>query len=322
MITTKETQGIPQCILCRKTKSVVLRKGIREDTERAVYKCPYCLLQYIDSPFSNTAELREFYRNDYRQKYDVTRGKVLTPEERFTKVRPLMLEASHAFQLAVPEGASVLEIGCSSGYFLDAIGDKYDRFGNEWNPDDAEYVRNTGEIPCEEGDITEVFPGMSFTSISALQVLEHQPDPIQWLRDVKDRLIGGGWLYLEVPNTKDAMLTVYGNEEYRNFWYREPHISYWTGETLAAALGIVGFEAKVSNRQRYGLYNHINWMMNRAPMDDITEAQAFFAPVSDQHPLFGPLNRQTMRLDKEYRGTLEALGCADTIIATCRRREI
>lgn len=305
------------CLVCR-NESVVIRKGVRGNPDRPIFRCPACLLQFIDPP---GVPLREYYRSQYRDAHEATEGRQ-TPEERFITMRPYMSEIAARFKKDVPMGGSLLEIGCSSGYLLDALGPGYDRYGCEWNPEDAAYVRDVGEIPCEEGDLSDIYPGKLFNSIVAIQVLEHQPDPIRFLKACKERLVAGGYLYLELPHVWDAMVTVYQNEEYRNFWYREPHITYWTRETLAAVLGGLRFEASVRQTQRYGLANHLNWYMNGKPMDDIDQARGFLAPIDPSHPQAGVINRGMERLDREYRVMMTTYMCADTIYAIARRRDI
>lgn len=306
------------CLICR-NEAGVMREGVRGNPERPIFRCSTCSLQFIDPPFG---DLREFYRSQYRAAHESTIGERQTPEERFLTMRPYMSEVAERFKKDIPPGGSLLEIGCSSGYLLDALGKGYDRYGAEWNPEDATYVREVGELPCEEGSINEIYPGKLFNSIVAVQVLEHQPDPIQFLKDCKDRLIGGGYLYLELPNAWDALVTVYENEAYRNFWYREPHITYWTRETLAGVLGALGFEASVRQTQRYGLANHINWYLHGKPMDDIDQARDFLSPIRPDHPQAGIINRGLERMDREYRVMMTTYFCADTIYAICRRRDI
>jgi SAM-dependent methyltransferase len=317
--TERPTEANVACPLCRQTNIRLIRKGVRDDPDYPVYRCLQCDLQFITPPFD---DIREYYRDEYRKEHDYNPEKVMTPEERFLTMRPLMGESVKRFNEFVPEGASVLDIGCSSGFFLDALGDGYDRFGCEWNPEDAAYVRDVGELPCEEGNLLDIYPGQRFTAICANQVLEHQTNPAKFLRDCKERLIGGGYLYLETPNVRDALLTVYGVDEYRDRWYRKPHITYWNRETLAGALGALAFEAKVMGDQRYGLMNHINWILNKKPMADVQEAQFILQPVNRAHPLSGILNRSISRLDKEYRTVMVSYGCNDTLIAKARRREI
>lgn len=316
---SKESSLIPPCILCKHKNSTVIRRGVRGDPERPVYRCPNCLLQWIDTPFD---DLREYYRGEYRKSHDSAVAEKLSPEDRFRMMRGAIEEAARRFEAHIPEGLSVLEIGCSSGYFLDALQQKgYTVFGAEWNTEDVAYVRDAGKVPCEEGEIEEIYPGKTFGCITALQVLEHQPNPIEWLNRIKLRLIGGGYLYLEVPSASDALLTVYDIPEYAPFWYRQPHITYWEADTLAAALAAAGFESCVSYRQRYGLINHIEWQLHGKPMPRFDDATAYWTPVSKEHPAHMVFNLLTSKMDKEYRANMENYRCADTLVAVARRVE-
>ena len=267
--------------------------------------------------------MRQYYREEYRKSHDSSLKQSLSPEERFRMMRGPTEETARRFTDKIPTGLSVLEIGCSSGYFLDAIqAQGYDVFGSEWNAEDAAYVRDIGGLECEEGEIEDIYPGKTFGCIAALQVLEHQPDPLRWLKRIKQRIVGGGYLYLELPNVTDALLSVYRLKEYRKFWYREPHITYWEAETLASALGAAGFEAQVSYRQRYGYINHMEWALHRKPMLRFDEASGYLRPIDLDHPIASIFNRMTFKWDKEYRANLETMRCADTLVAVARRIEI
>lgn len=231
-------------------------------------------------------------------------------------------ESAQRFKDFVPKGCSVLEIGCSSGSFLSHIQKDYDPYGLEWNPDDAAYVRDVGELPCEEGTLDDCYPGRRFGAIAALQVLEHQADPVAFLKQVRSRLIGGGYLYLELPNASNILLTAIDAPAYRDFFYTEPHITYWEPETLATALQALGFEAAVSVRQRYGIANHINWFLHGKPMADSKQGTDYLEMVPKEHPLYGIMSRTTGKLDKEYRVQLTTLKGGDIITAACRKRDI
>jgi SAM-dependent methyltransferase len=312
-------KALPNCLLCDWDDVQVFRTGIREGPDALVYLCQRCQLRFIEPPY---ADLREYYRGKYRLTHDGVPGKVLTPEERFNLYRPLMARRTEFFREHIPKGAMVLEIGCSSGYFLDTIQADYSVFGNEWNSKDAAFVRDIGEVPCEEGDIDDVYPGQQFTAICAYHVLEHQPDPIAWLRKVKSRLIGGGWLILELPNAEDALAGIYDIPAFRDRWYQESHISYFSVSNLAAALAFVGFEAKVSTRQEYGVLNHAQWLTKGEPMLDLHEARSFARPVPQAHPAEGILNRWWMQKDQEYRVMLETIKAGNSLVGIGQRREI
>ena len=246
----------------------------------------------------------------------------MTPEERHLTYRPLMQLRTEFFRDEVPKGSTVLEIGCSSGYFLAEIQDDYTVYGNEWNPEDAAYVREVGELPCEEGEIDDIFPGQQFTAICAYRVLEHQPDPVGWLRRVQKRLIRGGYLLVEVPNSEEGLLTLYDIPEYKDFWYRECHPSNFNMSTVNMAMAQAGFEVKSHTRQHYGLLNHVWWLQNKRPMGDVAAATGYAAPVPAEHPAAPLFNRWWGMKDHEYRLNMESAKAGDVIVAAGRLREI
>jgi SAM-dependent methyltransferase len=273
---------IPSCPVCKSTQARVFRTGVRGNPTRLVYVCPSCALRFLDPP---SGSLKEYYQGPYREKYDYTPGKQLTSEERFLMMRPLMEYRTRYFKEEIPKGGSVLEIGCSAGFFLDTIRDDYEVFGAEWNPEDAAYVRDVGEIPCEEGDLADIYPGKKFSAICAYQVLEHQADPIAWFKQVGERLVGGGHLIIEVPNSEDALLTLYNIPAYRDFWYREPHICNFNLSNLVSAASVAGYEARAFSRQEFSLWNHMNWVWNekRTNAPSVVGAVSVIAPaVSDR----------------------------------------
>jgi len=307
------------CPICRYEKSRIYHVGVREDPMKLVYICSHCRLQFIEPPFS---DLRTYYQEEYRKSHESAIGTRMTPEDRFYVDQRLSHGASLVFKDNIPKGLSVLEIGPSSGGFLSHLVDDYECYGNEWNPEDAAYIRDVGELPCEEGDITEVFPGKTFGCIVARAVIEHVPDPIAWLKSIKERLIGGGWLYLETPNANDPLLTVYDIPEYKNFWYRLPHITYWNADVLAATLTRCAIQARVSYFQRYGIVNHMNWLLNHAPMRDPIEARQVWRPVAKGHPVAATWNRDTVRIDQMYRLSCEAHLATDALRVIGCQREI
>lgn len=307
------------CPLCQKTETRVFRTGIREDAAWPVYACGYCGLHFIEPRFK---DIRDYYRSEYRKVHELTPGKVLSAEERGRLQYEFYGQSAKLFMEEVPEGASVLEIGCSAGGFLAHLQGKYDLYGLEWNPEDAEYVRTVGEVPCDEGELETAFPGKQFTAIVALQVLEHQLDPMAFIRQCRERLIGGGWLYLELPNLSEALLSMYGVKAYEDFFYREPHITYWKAETIAALMNVSGFEARIDWEQRYSFQNHVNWLLNGVPMSDPRAARHTMLPVPKGNPGAPALNRIWDQLAAEYRVQMKTLFVGDTLVVKARRRAI
>jgi SAM-dependent methyltransferase len=308
------------CPACKKEQSRILRVGIREDSGYPVYLCRSCRLQFIQPRHT---DLRAYYRDQYRNSHNdnLGLGAAESPEDRFLSQQSGSLIAASAFREFVEPGASVLEIGCSAGGFLSHIYEDYDCYGLEWNPDDAAYVRDVGELPCEETTLEECYPGKQFTAIVARAVFEHMPDPVAFLESIRDRLIGGGYLYMEMPNANTALAAVYACKPFQDWWFNEAHITYWEPEVLAQLLTVTGFEARIRPVQRYGMLNAINWLLKGEPMPREQGLNAW-KPVDKRHPAATPLNRICSKLDKEYRIQMETLGMADQIKVMARRREI
>ena len=295
---------------------------MRENPDKPVYVCRHCRLQFIESRWKTEAELRDYYRTEYREHHEARIGVRFTAAQRFDTQRLLLQESARTFREKIAEGGSVLEIGCSSGALLDNLKGRHELYGLEWNPDDAKHVREELGIPCDEGLIEDAFPGKTFNTIIAIHVLEHQPDPGDFIRRVKKRLIGGGYLYLEVPNANDPLSAVYVLKEYQDFFYRDVHITYWLPHQLHWFLDSHGLEAQVSPLQRYGLLNHLNWFLNREPMKDPLLARTLLRPIPMAHPAAGPMNRLIAKLDREYRVGLQGLWASDSLVAVGRRLEI
>jgi transposase-like protein len=85
------SKGKPRvsCLLCKNSEVEEIRKGIREDAERPVYRCKQCLLVFIEPP---TEDIKEYYQTRYRNEHDAVVGKKLTPEEHFLMMRTSMEE--------------------------------------------------------------------------------------------------------------------------------------------------------------------------------------------------------------------------------------
>jgi SAM-dependent methyltransferase len=237
-------------------------------------------------------------------------------------MRPLQDRREMFFREYIPEGAKVLEIGASTGFFLDRIRDDYSVHATEFNPEHAAFLRDELKIPTDEAEIDEAFPGEQFTVICAYHVLEHQPDPIAFLGKIKDRLIGGGWVILETPNANDALVSIYDIPEFRDFFFRESHLVYFEQTTLANVLLSQGFESRVYLRQDYSLMNHLNWLYRMEPQASAPIARLPINFVHPEHPASIPVNRFFARIDREYRTLMDTLVSTNALSAVGRKREI
>ena len=315
-----ERSSVPgiKCPACKHEEARVLRIGIREDPKWPVWVCKNCRVHFIEPRYK---DIRKYYEEEYRKNHDAAPGRIWTAEQRYEFQNFSALPSKKWLLEHIPTGGSLLDIGASAGGFLGILQDEFDVHALEWNPEDVAFLKQH-DIPVSTENLEDAFPSQTFNVITALQVLEHQVDPVAFIQALKTKLVGGGYLYIEVPHVDDALVAVYNNEKYREFFYREPHITYWNAINLTSFLSTLGFEAKAIWFQRYGLYDHMYWNFKQEPVPDPWYARKPWKPIHPNHPQSAAINRFFVEMDGEYRLLMEALECTDTIRIAARWREI
>lgn len=317
MTTTEATKTI--CPLCQGTKARVIRRGVREHPDWPVYECTSCSLQYI----VHSKDLNEYYRNEYRQVHSPITDKPASARQRFEMMRPLVNCMTEQFAQHVPMGRSVLDVGCSTGFFIDSIATLgYRVHGCDINPEDVPFVRDELGYPCEEGTVETAFAGRTFDCICSFNVIEHVADPVAWIQAARSRLNPGGILYTQTPNLDDALVAVYDISGFRDRWYREPHITYFSRRTLEMLMEKGGFasaETRIAYNEFYTLANHMNWLLYNKPMPTATIAQTPLIPEMTVHPRSSIMRRWFEQKNREYVDMLKRLEISSQLVAVCRK---
>jgi 2-polyprenyl-3-methyl-5-hydroxy-6-metoxy-1,4-benzoquinol methylase len=134
----------------------------------------------------------------------------------------------------------LLDLGCSSGSFLDSMkGDAWRLHGIEMSSKAAQAAREkTGaEIFC--GDILSApFPEESFEVITCFDVLEHVYEPQKVLAKISQWLKPGGIFYTLVPNIDSGEARVF-----KTYWYGlelPRHLSHFCPASLRHLAQSVG----------------------------------------------------------------------------------
>jgi SAM-dependent methyltransferase len=90
---------------------------------------------------------------------------------------------------------SHLDVGCGRGYLLDEIGAKI-KVGVE--PDVDRLKNKSIKLYSKVSDV----PGRSFDLITAIHVLEHESDPLNFLKKIVELVNEAGHIIIEVPTWK------------------------------------------------------------------------------------------------------------------------
>ena len=129
----------------------------------------------------------------------------------WTRVVPDAPNNSHSYMLRlIGRNKRVLELGPWKGYFTQALVDQgCEVVGIERDPDAAAEAAAiahrmvVGDL-TDEKDLAQVLDDEGYDVITAGDVLEHLPDPLAVLRQVRRGLRRGGYVVLSLPNIAHA----------------------------------------------------------------------------------------------------------------------
>ena len=128
------------------------------------------------------------------------------------------------------KGKRILEIGSSSGYFLDtlsSIGAK-EAVGVELNEDYADYAKNLG-FTIYTKPIEDIGFKDEFDLVVSFHTLEHVFDPMSVLHAIRLSLRGGIGVFMgEVPNQDDWRIKIFDNYVVKRFHYDPFHYYYFS----------------------------------------------------------------------------------------------
>jgi SAM-dependent methyltransferase len=149
-----------------------------------------------------------------------------------------------------------LDIGCGSGVFLSVL----KRYG--WEVEGVELKDVAAKVAKEKNDIN-VFVGnliearfeeSTFDFVSFNHSLEHIPNIVEILAEVKRILKPGGIIYIEVPNVASLSQRISG--EYWLHWDAPRHLYSFSPSTLKKLMIKVGFSDIKIETFRADFYLH------------------------------------------------------------------
>ncbi len=140
------------------------------------------------------------------------------------------------------QSGALLDLGCSSGAFLESLKDgPWTLYGIEMSADTAKIAEQRSGAQVFVGDVPDAsFAPESLDVITCFDVLEHVYDPRQVMIKVEEWLKPGGIFYLLVPNIDSAEAKVFGS-----YWHGlelPRHLSHFSPVSLKYLAESVGLQ--------------------------------------------------------------------------------
>jgi len=132
----------------------------------------------------------------------------------------------------------ILEVGCGDGNFLCILKEKGCLvWGNEPSKSFRELALKRG-LEADSLYVNEEYknPNAPFDAVVSREVMEHVPYPVNFLKNIRRILKPEGHVLIEVPNFEKAL------RDSRYYDMFPDHLSYFTRESLTAAMLISGFK--------------------------------------------------------------------------------
>ncbi|MFN6150628.1 MAG: class I SAM-dependent methyltransferase [Planctomyces sp.] len=153
------------------------------------------------------------------------------------RTQPIPQPAATPLQPAL----SALELGCAAGSWLlklQALG--WSVCGVELCVGPADAARKAG-LNVVTGTLESArLPAQSFDLVAAWMVLEHTPNPLQTLNEIRHVLKPGGQLLFSVPNASSLEARLFGSS-----WYSldlPRHLQHFDPQTILRILRDTGYE--------------------------------------------------------------------------------
>ena len=276
------------CMFCGGPKT---RTGDRCSDRAAleIGRCEACgLVQVMSFAHVNS----EYYASDTYFPEDT--APVYEREEHWNVRRIARLKV----ELPEAERRSILDFGCGVGGFLRRAQGQFSKvIGFDLSSRMVE-LHSAAGMPCVSR--IEDVPA-DIDTIVLFHVLEHAVRPWELLQSLCRRFTAVDRVIVEVPNTDEALITMFGSQAYRRNHFSADHVYYFSNKTLRAVVERAGLRVLVdSQMQRYQLGNTFGWLAQGKGGGQV------------KWPWF---NRPD--LHDSYEAALAAAGAADSVFMIC-----
>jgi len=222
-----------------------------------IVKCSKCSLMYQNPRTLVYLINEEIYRENYYHVYE----KIAKEQENF------FINRFNTILKEMPVGR-VLDVGCGTGSFLKVAKERgWNIHGVEVSSWAVQVLSKKLDIEVRKGGVEKAnFPEDYFDLINMSHVLEHLPNPLITLEEIKRIMKPSGYLLIEVPNEnnfkiRNFLLNLFlRSTKEEKFAPRSYHLYLFTKETLAYLLKKTGFKILLLKEEGFGVPGREDWI--------------------------------------------------------------
>ena len=246
-----------KCYLCESTEFERVQKGVRDNPTINVIKCCKCGLTTLDN-FNQITD--KFYEESgmHQEKIKIDDWLKITSKDDQRRVDTLKKYITNK---------RVLDFGAGNCGFINLAKPYTNKIaGIELENQFKKYFKKKNLEIFDSIDDLKNKTVQKFDLITAFHVFEHLKDPKYVLQKLTELLEKDGQIIIEVPNSDDALLSLYKSEKFAKFTYWSQHLFLFNEATAKKLVEKSRLKLNwIKQIQRYPLANHLHWLSKYEP---------------------------------------------------------
>lgn len=222
------------CIICKTTdlKQISIKK-----INRTGYRCKACAFVFL-WPQPTQKEIEDIYKESYYKSWGVFTGEEKPETARLkkgTSDRYLKRVIIHR------RSGKLLDIGSAFGYLMEvAQGYGFDAYGVELSHFSSTIAKKRFGSKVFEGKLEDSrFPNAHFDVITMFDLIEHIPQPLEFMKEVKRIIKPGGVIAITTPDTRSFSCKLLGYDGW--FHWKFEHLGYFNEKSISKLAQHTGF---------------------------------------------------------------------------------
>lgn len=264
------------CPVCEKNNAIKIF-----DKEGGIYvKCIDCSMVYLNPVFTDEA-LKIYYQTNHSVQSEIVET---DPDGFYISIYNQGLDS---ILKEKKSSATILDIGCSSGFFLDQAKLRtIDTYGVELNKSEYKQAKDKGHIAYNQL-LEHIDFERKFDVISMWDVFEHLKDGHSYLDQMKQLLTEDGIIFLQIPSSDSLAAKVL--QKHCNMFDGLEHVNLYGEKTISilaqkCGLEIASIKTVISE---IGVIN--NYLNYEDPYSGRTDNKTYIPNIIDEQEVHDKL---------------------------------